>query len=274
MTAGAGRAQVGPDGFLAYLTGFHTMTSHIFIQRGIVAMRGSGARTATVIVGKPGADRLTDPGKGATPAGTVHILRRVRNPHVLLCAGPQKCTASGRTTVAFTLAVRVARPGFKDALLQAFHMVAPAIPAGHPKDSGIRRPFYRFADSSCRPTMQQSQYSGFSPSFTSDPSETANRHSNERIAGVDCACVGYFARSRAIVPFAPVHCPKCRIVHCGVGPDRDRRPSAPADAGRGRLFMGWLTAIKGADPVRGPRPHTRYGCAADGDRRQSRARPC
>ena len=105
------RASEAPVGSVAYLTGCYPMASHTFIQREIAALRRFGARIITVSVRAPGADHLTGPEERGAAAGTFYVLRRARNPLVLLRAGLWIIAAPRRTAAAVALAARTPPPG-------------------------------------------------------------------------------------------------------------------------------------------------------------------
>ena len=229
MTLDANRTTALP-GPIAYLTGCYPLASHTFIQREIAALRELGAGVVTVSVRAPEVDHLTGPEERDAAAETFYILRRARKPIVLLRAGLQLIAAPRRTVATLALAARTARPGTKGALWQAFYVIEAAILARYLKDHGICHLHNHFADSSCTVAMLTARLSGIPFSFTlhgpSDLFEPKSWHLNEKIARADfVACISYFARSQAMLFSDPVHWPKLRVVHCGVGPgvaDRDR----------------------------------------------------
>lgn len=236
-------------GPVAWLTGTYILVSQTFIRREVTALREMGFDLRTFSIRRTGPEQLVGPELEAEAARTFFVLEAASRPGIALRAHGE---ALGRSPGLWLRMLRtawsLAAPGIRGRLYGLIYFHEAVVLASELRRQGVVHLHNHFAMASCTVARLAAPLAGITWSFTlhgpDDLSEPGRWRLDDKVAQASfVVCISFYARSKAMLQVPRRDWPKLHLVHCGVEPDRYRRP--PSGAGDRLLFVGRLVAAKG-----------------------------
>lgn len=243
---------------IAYLCSEYPAISHTFVLREVEALRRLGAAITTFSIRRTDPDRLLSRADRSAAETTVAILPpswpRLLRTHLGLAL---KAPAAYASTLA--LALRLAPPGLRGRLWQAFYFAEATMLWSECRGRGIRHIHVHLANAAADLALLAAHLGTkvepeqpWSWSFTMHGPTEFGDLSHYRLAAKlrdarFVVCISDFARSQLMALSEPEDWDRLDVVHVGIPVDRFTRTSAPVLAGShpSILYIGRLVPEKG-----------------------------
>lgn len=243
---------------IAYLCSEYPAISHTFVLREVEALRRLGAAITTFSIRRTHPDRLLSPADRAAAKTTIAILppswARLLRAHLGLALRAPAAYLSG-----LALALRLAPPGLRGRLWQAFYFAEATMLWDECRHRGIRHIHVHLANAAADLALIAAHIGSaveseqpWSWSFTMHgPTEFADlRHYRlaEKLSEARfVVCISDFARSQLMALSEPEAWERFEVVHVGLPVGQFTRSSPPAPRGDRPtiLYIGRLVPEKG-----------------------------
>lgn len=236
-------------GPLAWLTGTYVLVSQTFIRREVMALREGGWDVRTFSIRRGGQEQLVGPDLESEAAGTFYVLEAASRPAVALRAHWEALRRTpGRWARMLGAALRTSSPGIVGRAYGFIYFHEAVVLAAELRRQGVVHLHNHFAAGSCTVARLAAPLAGITWSFTvhgpDDLLEPIRWRFDDKVREADfVACISSFACSQVMLHTPRSTWDKLHIVHCGIEPERYRRPRRPVPD---RLvFVGRLVAAKG-----------------------------
>lgn len=247
MRTDPGRTPV--PGPVAWLTGTYVLVSQTFIRREVQALREMGWDVRTFSIRRGGREQLVGPELESEAARTFHVLEAAARPGIALRAHWEALRRRpGIWARMLGAALRTSSPGLVGRAYGFIYFHEAVVLAAELRRQRVVHLHNHFAAGSCTVARLAAPLAGITWSFTvhgpDDLLEPFRWRLDDKAQEADfVACISSFACSQVMLHSPRPAWDKLHIVHCGVEPERYRRPRTPV---RDRLlFVGRLVAAKG-----------------------------
>ncbi len=236
-------------GPVAWLTGTYVTVSQTFIRREVAALRELGWDVRTFSIRRGGKDQLVGPELESEAARTFHVLEAAGRPGVAVRAHWEALRrVPGTWARMLGTALRTSVPGLKGRAYGFIYFHEAVVLAAELRRQRAVHLHNHFALGSCTVARLAAPLAGIPWSFTvhgyEDFLEPSRWGLDDKAQAADfVVCVSSFACSQMMLHSPQSAWSKFHIVHCGIEPERYRRPRRPVPD---RLaFVGRLVAVKG-----------------------------
>ncbi len=236
-------------GPVAWLTGTYVTVSQTFIRREVMALREQGLDVRTFSIRRGGREQLVGPELESEAARTFHVLEAASRLKVALRAhwGVLR-RAPGTWARMLGAALRTSVPGLKGRVYGLIYFHEAVVLAAELRRQGVVHLHNHFAMASCTVARLAAPLAGIPWSFTAHGPDEFLEPSRWRLddkaqEASFVVCISHFACSQMMLHSPRSTWDKFHIVHCGIEPERYRRPRRPVPDQL--VFVGRLVAVKG-----------------------------